>query len=87
MARMHSGGKGQSGSKRPFVDTPPDWSDMDKENIEALVVRYSKEGKSSAEIGTILRINTLSQTSSLLLVRGSLPLYLGMGWSPATQRT
>ena len=55
MARMHSGGKGQSGSKRPFVDAPPDWSEMDKENIEALVVKYSKEGKSSAEIGTILR--------------------------------
>ena len=55
MARMHSGGKGQSGLTRPFISTPPKWSETDKDNIESLILRYSSEGKSTSEIGIILR--------------------------------
>ena len=55
MARMHSGGKGQSGSTRPFISTPPNWSETDKDNIESLILKYSSEGKSTSEIGIILR--------------------------------
>ena len=55
MARMHSGGKGRSGSTRPFINTPPKWSETDKETIESMILKYSKEGKSSSEIGIILR--------------------------------
>ena len=55
MARMHSGGKGQRGSTRPFISTPPKWSETDKDNIESLILKYSSEGKSTSEIGIILR--------------------------------
>ena len=55
MARMHSGGKGQSGSTRPFISTPPKWSETDKDSIESLILKYSSEGKSTSEIGIILR--------------------------------
>ena len=55
MARMHSGGKGQSGSTRPFISTPPKWSETDNDSIESLILKYSSEGKSTSEIGIILR--------------------------------
>ena len=55
MARMHSGGKGQSGSSRPFVESPPEWSETDKKTIEELVLKYAGEGRSTSEIGIVLR--------------------------------
>ena len=55
MARMHSGGKGRSGSSRPFVESPPEWSETDKKTIEELILRYAGEGRSTSEIGIVLR--------------------------------
>ncbi len=55
MARMYSSNKGKSGSSKPFVATAPEWSNNDASAVTSLIVELGKSGKSSAEIGTILR--------------------------------
>ncbi|MDP7002858.1 MAG: 30S ribosomal protein S15 [Candidatus Thalassarchaeaceae archaeon] len=52
---MHSKGKGRSGSSRPHSDSPPEWSNSQKEEVEEIISQLSKEGNSSAMIGMILR--------------------------------
>ena len=55
MSRMHSGGKGKSGSTKPHTSEVPVWSASDKAEIEELIVNLANEGHSTAMIGTILR--------------------------------
>ena len=55
MSRMHSKGKGSSGSSKPHSKAPPDWSNSDKKEIEELIVQLSDEGHTNASIGTMLR--------------------------------
>jgi len=55
MARMHSKKKGRSGSTKPVRKVPPSWLKYKPFEVEKLVVKLSKEGKSSAEIGIELR--------------------------------
>ena len=55
MSRMHSKGKGSSGSSKPHSQTPPEWSNSDKKEIEEIIVQLSDEGHTNASIGTILR--------------------------------
>ena len=55
MARMHSKGKGTSGSSKPNIDAAPSWSESDKSTVEELILKYAKAGHSSAKIGTMLR--------------------------------
>lgn len=55
MARMHARRKGTSGTTRPLRQTPPTWSALNPREIEARVLELSKKGKSTSEIGVILR--------------------------------
>ena len=55
MARMHSKGKGKSGSDKPNVSDAPKWSESDKKTVEDLILKLSEEGHPTAMIGTILR--------------------------------
>jgi len=55
MARMYSGKHGKSGSTKPVRKTPPSWLKYKPFEVEKLVVKLAKEGKSSAQIGIILR--------------------------------
>jgi small subunit ribosomal protein S15 len=55
MARMHSRKKGQSGSKRPIKKSNPTWIRYKPKEIELLIAKFAKEGKTSSEIGIILR--------------------------------
>lgn len=55
MSRMHSKGKGSSGSSKPHSQAPPEWSNSDKKEIEELISQLSDEGHTNATIGTILR--------------------------------
>lgn len=55
MARMHIRRRGQSGSDKPTVDAPPEWSTVAEEDIEDKVVTLAEEGYSPSEIGLKLR--------------------------------
>ncbi len=55
MARLYSGKRGSSGSTRPMSRRPPAWFKYEPEEVEALVLKLSKEGNSPSLIGQILR--------------------------------
>jgi len=55
MARMHSRAKGKSGSKKIYSDKNPVWIRYKTKEIEMLIVKLGKEGKTPSEIGMILR--------------------------------
>lgn len=52
---MHSRKHGKHGSKKPIEKRKPEWLVYDKDEIEKLILKLAKEGKSSSEIGIILR--------------------------------
>ncbi len=55
MARVYSRRKGKAGSTRPSVRKAPSWQKYNASEVEALIVKLSKEGKSPSQIGMILR--------------------------------
>ena len=55
MARMYSRRKGKAGSKKPVRKTKQTWMRYSTKEIELLVGKLSKQGKSSAQIGIELR--------------------------------
>lgn len=55
MARMHSRNKGKSGSTKPSESKIPTWVRYKEKEIEKLIVKLAKEGKSASEIGVLLR--------------------------------
>jgi len=55
MARMHSRKHGRSGSKKPLKRIKQEWLIYDKGEIEKLITKLAKEGKTSSEIGMTLR--------------------------------
>ena len=57
MARMHSRKKGKSGSTKPVVKAKAEWVELNERELEKLVVKLAKEGKSPSAIGRELRDN------------------------------
>ncbi|MBI4017457.1 MAG: 30S ribosomal protein S15 [Candidatus Aenigmarchaeota archaeon] len=55
MARIYSRKHGKSGSKRPVRKTSPKWVRYKADETEQLVLKFAKEGRSSADVGSILR--------------------------------
>lgn len=55
MARMHSGKHGRSGSKKPFKVAKKIWIRYSPSELEALIVKLAKSGKTSSQIGLTLR--------------------------------
>lgn len=55
MARMHSGAKGKSGSTKPVQKTKPIWVRYKPREVEFLIAKLAKEGKTPSKIGAILR--------------------------------
>ncbi|KYH25497.1 30S ribosomal protein S15 [Halalkalicoccus paucihalophilus] len=55
MARMHTRRRGSSGSDRPTADEPPEWSDVDTDEIESRVVELAQQGHDPSQIGMKLR--------------------------------
>ncbi|MCX6710216.1 MAG: 30S ribosomal protein S15 [Candidatus Woesearchaeota archaeon] len=55
MARMHSRRKGKAGSNKPKEATKKSWIRYAPKEVEMLVAKLGKEGKSGSEIGMILR--------------------------------
>lgn len=52
---MHSGKKGKHGSKKPAKKTVPSWILYDAKKAEMLIAKLVKEGKTSSQIGVLLR--------------------------------
>ena len=56
MARIYARRKGKSGSKRPITRKEhPNWSSLNPREVESRVLELAKAGKSTSEIGIILR--------------------------------
>lgn len=55
MARMHARRKGKSGSTYPIREKHPDWSALNTREAESRVIELAKQGKTTSEIGLILR--------------------------------
>lgn len=51
---MHSRKRGKSGSKKP-VKKIPSWAPFKDKEVEKLIIKYGKAGKTTSEIGMILR--------------------------------
>ncbi|MFH1849833.1 MAG: 30S ribosomal protein S15 [archaeon] len=54
MARMHSRKKGKSGSTKPF-NVQPSWMSYKPKEVELLIAKLAKEGKTASQIGLHLR--------------------------------
>jgi len=52
---MHTRRRGSSGSDRPDVEEPPEWSDVEAEAVEERVVELAEQGHSPSQIGMKLR--------------------------------
>jgi len=55
MARMYSGRKGKAGSTKPSKRFKPVWVSYSKREIELLIQKLAREGRSSSQIGALLR--------------------------------
>ena len=55
MARMHARRKGKSGSTHLIREKAPEWSALNPREIESRIIELGKSGKSTSEIGLILR--------------------------------
>lgn len=55
MARMHSGKKGKSGSKKPLKSNKTIWEKYNDKEANLLVEKLAKQGKTPSEIGITLR--------------------------------
>lgn len=55
MARIHARRKGKSGSTHTLREKHPQWSSLNPREVESHVIDLAKRGKSTSEIGVILR--------------------------------
>ena len=55
MARLYTSKRGRSSSTRPISKKTPAWCNYTPEEVEALVLKLSKEGNSPSTIGVLLR--------------------------------
>ena len=55
MGRLHTHNHGKSHSIRPIDLKKPDWVKQTNEEIEALIIKYAKDGMTASQIGIKLR--------------------------------
>lgn len=55
MARMHSGKHGKHGSKKPSKLVKPSWLRYNQKEVEQLILKLSKSGKTPSQVGIALR--------------------------------
>jgi len=55
MARMHKSRRGKSGSKKIHRTQPPEWVELNAEEVEKKIVELYNEGYEPSMIGMILR--------------------------------
>ncbi|MBI2564400.1 30S ribosomal protein S15 [Candidatus Woesearchaeota archaeon] len=57
MAKRHSRARGKSGSHKPLTPKPTTWVRYKQKEIELLISKLAKEGKTTSQIGLALRDN------------------------------
>ena len=55
MSRRYSRKKGKSGSSKPLKASKPSWLRLKPKEIEMLILKLAKEGKTASQIGMVLR--------------------------------
>ena len=55
MAMMHSRKRGKHGSKKPAKKTSPSWIRYKSKEVELLIAKLAKDGKTPSQIGLMLR--------------------------------
>src|SRR3989338_9566880 len=70
MARMYSKKRGRAGSKRPLRAEKPTWVRYKAKEIELLIGKIAKEGKTASQIGITLR-DTYGVPSTKMLAKKS----------------
>ncbi|MBI4159324.1 30S ribosomal protein S15 [Candidatus Woesearchaeota archaeon] len=55
MARLYSGRKGKSGSKKPIKKVKQGWIRYSDKEVEQLVIKLTKQGYSQSKLGVALR--------------------------------
>lgn len=70
MARMYSKKRGRAGSKIPLKKTKQTWVRYKAKEIELLVGKIAKEGKTASQVGIVLR-DTYGVPSTKLLAKKS----------------
>jgi small subunit ribosomal protein S15 len=55
LARLYTSKRGKSGSTRPISKKAPTWCKYTPEEVEALVLKLSREGNSPSTIGMLMR--------------------------------
>jgi small subunit ribosomal protein S15 len=68
VARIHTRGRGKSGSKRPLTKKNPEWAPLTGKEVEDLVAKYRHEGSTEAAIG--LKLRDLHAVPSVRLATG-----------------
>lgn len=68
MARMYSRSKGKAGSHKPLQLAVPSWVRYSEKEVELLITKLAKEGKSPSQIGMLLR-DTYGIPSSRLITK------------------
>eukprot|EP01120_Amphizonella_sp_Union-15-10_P006475 TRINITY_DN208_c0_g1_i1.p1 TRINITY_DN208_c0_g1~~TRINITY_DN208_c0_g1_i1.p1 ORF type:complete len:152 (-),score=27.55 TRINITY_DN208_c0_g1_i1:94-549(-) len=78
MGRMHSRGKGISGSAIPYKKTPPNWLKIPSEEVCEQICKLAKKGLTPSQIGIILRdshgigqVATVTGTKILRILRAN----------------
>jgi small subunit ribosomal protein S15 len=82
MAKMHTRRKGKAGSTRPYRTEPPEWSMKDPEGLGEVIMDLRSHGRSTSEIGMILR-DTYGVPSARLVLGKRITQFLkGEGEAP-----
>eukprot|EP01023_Acetabularia_acetabulum_P006710 TRINITY_DN1281_c0_g1_i1.p2 TRINITY_DN1281_c0_g1~~TRINITY_DN1281_c0_g1_i1.p2 ORF type:complete len:152 (+),score=28.72 TRINITY_DN1281_c0_g1_i1:83-538(+) len=55
MGRMHSKGKGISGSALPYKKTPPAWLKVTGKEVSDMICKFARKGLTPSQIGVTLR--------------------------------
>ena len=66
MGRMHTPGKGMSGSALPYKRSAPSWLKITPTEVTEMIVKMAKKGMTPSQIGVMLRDNQgIAQVSTV----------------------
>ena len=66
MGRMHTPGKGMSGSALPYKRSSPSWLKITSQEVNDIIAKMAKKGLTPSQIGVLLRYNHgVAQVSSV----------------------